>query len=142
MVRKNNISQFSKKPVVILPHFALAFFVFIALFQATDFYFYKFESFEINQKFIFGLWGNNATSILIALVGLVVLYCIFWLNDRLDKLFLLLFCAVLSNSLDRLIYGGVVDYFKIFSWPSFNAADVVIILVIIIRLIILLEKQR
>lgn len=142
MARKNNISQFNKKPVVILPHYALAFFVFMALFQATDFYFYKFESVEINQRIIFGLWGNNAVAVLFAIAGLMVLYFLFWFSDRLDKLFLLLFCAVLSNCLDRLFYGGVVDYFKIFSWPSFNIADIVIILVIIIRLIMLLKKQK
>lgn len=142
MARKNNISQFSEKPVIILPHYALAFFVFMALFQATDFYFYKFENVEINQRIIFGLWGNNIVSILFAATGLIILYLLFWLNDRLDKMFLLLFCAVLSNCLDRLFYGGVVDYFKIFSWPSFNLADIVIIVVIITKLIILLRKQK
>jgi len=47
--------------------------------------------------------------------------------------------AAISNLIDRVIHGGVIDYFSIsiynYQWPIFNLADAVIVIGIIVLLI-------
>lgn len=54
--------------------------------------------------------------------------------------------AALSNLADRLIHGGVIDYFSIstynYQYPIFNLADAIIVIGIIILLIINFKKKK
>lgn len=49
---------------------------------------------------------------------------------------LLIISGAISNFIDRIIYGGVIDfiliYYKNYSWPVFNIADTCIVLGVII----------
>ena len=47
----------------------------------------------------------------------------------------LIILGALSNLLDRLIFGYVIDYINIFIWPVFNLADAMIVVGIIFYII-------
>jgi len=45
-----------------------------------------------------------------------------------DLIFALVIGGAIGNLIDRIIYGSVIDYIKIYSYPSFNVADIAIVL--------------
>jgi signal peptidase II len=47
----------------------------------------------------------------------------------------IILAGALSNFADRLLYGGVIDFIMIGSWPLFNVADICICLGILIMVI-------
>lgn len=51
-----------------------------------------------------------------------------WRSARIIISLSLIFAGALSNLLDRLWRGGVMDYCHLSFWPSFNFADVIIVL--------------
>jgi len=142
MVRKNRISNFDRDPTIIMPGFVWAFFLWAILIQAVDFYFYKFKRFELNERIIFGLWGNNPLAFLVSIFLLVFIYLIFWSKSGPDKVCLLLVCAVMSNLLDRIFYHGVVDYIFIGNWPAFNFADVLMVIALVARIIVVIRGSK
>jgi len=84
-----------------------------------------------NQGLAFGLGLPNY--ILIILVCLILIGLIYFGFKSFKKWqFSQLFCfsliigGAISNLIDRLIYGYVIDYIKIFGWPIFNLGDVMI----------------
>lgn len=58
---------------------------------------------------------------------------------------LLIISGAISNFIDRIIYGGVVDFislhFKNFYWPTFNIADAGIMLGILIIVVMSLKNE-
>jgi signal peptidase II len=93
-------------------------------------------------------WGFLSGSGLIIPVNLIFLGIIGWLwrqeknsKDRLG--WLLIFFGGLSNLLERMIFGCVHDYLKIFDfWPTFNLADVAIVVGAFIILIMKGQGER
>lgn len=77
-----------------------------------------------NIAFSFPISGALAIAL-----SVVVLFGVGWYCRRLptghwrDIIFGLIFGGALSNLLDRLIRGAVIDFVKISFWPSFNLAD-------------------
>jgi len=109
------------------PNFYLGDFAELKLFQNTKFYFFSF---------------GNYTNLIISLISGVVLIAFVILffkylktkNVLLLNGFLLVILGGVSNLFDRLYYGYVIDFVKIFILPIsiFNLADVLIILGIIL----------
>lgn len=103
------------------------------------------ELLTINNKFIFGLIGSNNLAIIISLLFLVL---IIYLTAKSKKFFstlidILLIAGVASNLLDRIFRDGATDYISIGSFPTFNIADILIIIgiaIIGINYILKLEK--
>lgn len=82
----------------------------------------------INDRFIFGLTGNNYVAILISIVLLTLMFFLIVKNNsKYYFTFSLLLAGAFSNILERIYYGGVVDYINIFFIPTFNIADLLII---------------
>lgn len=98
-----------------------------------------------NPKFIFGLIGSNNIAIGILLLALVTLV---YLTGKSKKLIFsfadaLLIAGIASNLLDRVFRGGATDYISIGNFPTFNIADIFIVIGIIvlgISYILKLEK--
>ncbi len=93
------------------------------------------NEYYINKGIIDGLFSNSPFIILV--LNLLVIYLIVYLLRHLkykqfQKVFLyLLLGGVLSNFIDKLFIGGVVDYIQIGVLNAFNFADIFILLFII-----------
>lgn len=86
------------------------------------------------------LWQFVMVSVVIALVaGLLSIYA--YTQHREGRLIygeLLVLSGAISNLVDRVIYGGVLDFiilsYKGWAWPAFNIADACIVTGIIIMM--------
>ncbi len=148
--------------------FSLYFFEYLAAFilliivdQSTKIYIAKvmfdnmFENIEVlpflnivfvrNTGISFGLFSDGGllnryffTSFSI-IVGSILLVISFLTKERLIRLSLLLIASgAIGNAIDRIYFGGVIDFIDIFiynfHWPAFNFADIFITLGVIFLL--------
>ena len=116
-------------------------------FSETSFYINDFINFDLvwNTGIGFGLFQSsssllyNSISLLIAFVILFLIYLLI-ISDKLDKISLsLILGGAIGNFYDRMIFKAVPDFinlhYKNFHWFTFNVADILISLGIIIFLI-------
>lgn len=108
------------------------FLISLIIFQLTDYVFFTSNISEINNKLIFGFLGNNILAIIVTIILITLLYKVIPKTKTFLSVVSLLVAAVSSNITDRLAYGGVIDYIKIWFVPIFNLADVIIVGSIII----------
>lgn len=92
------------------------------------------ELLTTNNNFIFGLIGSNNIAIIILLLSLVFFV---YLTAKSKKTVytladILLIAGVASNLLDRVFRGGATDYISIGRFPTFNIADIFIIIGLIV----------
>ena len=73
-------------------------------------------------------WGIPLQGFLLLFLWIVCILVLLWLMKKHPwNFFLLLVLAgAISNVLDRLLFGCVVDYIKLGSFPVFNLADTLI----------------
>lgn len=85
----------------------------------------------INRGVVFGWLTHPFVVVVLLVMGVLVLFRLLRstkiaFNDRWGLA--LVAVGGLSNILDRLLYGGVIDYWPLFGWSTFNLADVEILL--------------
>ena len=97
----------------------------------------------------FGLFSGLISPWLLIILGLLVVSFIFYLmksaSDTLEEWGLLIIISgALSNIIDRIFNGYVIDFiyfhYKDFFWPAFNFADIYITIGIIMIVINILRK--
>lgn len=93
--------------------------------------------FFTNLNIAFGLPLPQAVIIILTVLILIFLGLVWSFNlSKLNFLNVfglsLVILGALSNLLDRLIFGYVIDYINIFIWPVFNLADAMIVAGLII----------
>ena len=91
-----------------------------------------------NTGVSFGLLGDSSTSrwILVALALVIVVVLLAWLMRAGTGIvvfaLVLVVGGALSNVIDRVLYGAVIDFVDIhafgFHWPAFNIADMSIVI--------------
>ncbi len=91
-----------------------------------------------NTGVSFGLFGDSDTSrwILVALALVIVAILVVWLaraaNTVVAFALAMVIGGALSNVIDRILFGAVVDFIDIhgfgFHWPAFNLADTTIVI--------------
>ncbi len=125
--------------------------IFIIIDQAVKWWMVQYHPYLIfaNSGVIFGFVENPWLKYLLIIIGLILLI---WLISK-TKLpatsyqlpAALIIAGALSNILDRLIYGHVIDYIKLPGflsfWPTFNLADVFIVIGVIMYLHQLLKTE-
>ena len=137
----------------------LAFILLIIIDQSTKIFFAKimlnnmFENIEIfpflnivfvrNTGISFGLFSDGGllnryffTSFAIVL-GSILLIISFFTKEKLMKLSLLMISSgAIGNAIDRIYFGGVIDFIDFFiynfHWPAFNFADIFITIGVIL----------
>ena len=102
---------------------------------------------HINAGMVFGFFVNNLVYyILFALITLILFYLL--VDCYRKQEWLLLWClafiviGAFSNLLDRLNYGGVVDFINVPFWSIFNLADIYIMAAVFIWLISLIKNGK
>ncbi len=99
----------------------------------------------------FGLFSGTIPSIYLIIIGLLVVFFIFYLlvnaQDKLEQwgLFIII-CGALANIIDRFINGYVIDFIYLhinqYYWPAFNFADIYISIGIIMILLNIIKKLK
>lgn len=122
----------NKKPLLAI--FALG--LLFAL-QAIDFLEYKYLPYQLNNGLMFGFFGNNlmAISLSVLILSVVIVY----IKPNYDWRVAMFATGIISNCIDRIIYGGVIDYISVWYIPKFNLADLSIVAGLIL---IALKKLR
>ena len=94
--------------------------------QAMDFIFRGRLHYLLNSKAIFGLALDNQLAIFLSVLLLLLCYVLIKTNS--NKMLLALFVGgSMSNIIDRIFYGGVVDYINLFNISIINLADIAIV---------------
>ena len=97
----------------------------------------------------FGLFSGLISPWLLIIIGLLVVGFIFYLMKSASDMFeewslLIIISGALSNIIDRIFNGYVIDFiyfhYKDFFWPAFNFADIYITIGIIMIVINILRK--
>ena len=97
----------------------------------------------------FGLFSGLISPWLLIILGLLVVGFIFYLMKSASDMFeewsfLIIISGALSNIIDRIFNGYVIDFiyfhYKYFFWPAFNFADIYITIGIIMIVINILRK--
>ena len=118
----------------------ILFLVSLALLQTLSFILIRFDLATVNPKIFFGQYFDNETAIIVVM-GLLIPFWHFLKNVLKAQVGLrnIILASVCSNLLDRVFYGGVVDFIDLAIIPVFNAADMVIIIGLIL---LCLDKTR
>lgn len=105
---------------------------------------------SVNFGASFGLFtGFTFLLIIIAIaVLLIILFFYFIANKKLNNLskvaFILLFAGTLSNLIDRIFFGYIIDWltFSFVTFPAFNLADVSNIVGALLLVIFLIKNKH
>ena len=85
----------------------------------------KFFSFEENYGAAFGILQNKLS--LLIFIGFLIIGFLIYYSNLVEGLGIygigLLLGGATSNLIDRMLYGYIVDFIKIWIWPAFNLAD-------------------
>ena len=103
--------------------------------------------FFTNINLAFGLPLPQFLIIIFVIIILLAL-CYFWwfslFKTNIWQIFALslIILGALSNVLDRLIFGFVIDYVNIFIWPVFNLADCMIVVGVLTYILSLFKLKK
>ena len=86
---------------------------------------------SINRGLILGIKLNQ---FLIIILSIIILTLLMYSKRYLIKVeigFNIIICGILMNLSDRILWGGVLDYFRFFNILSYNIADLFILVGIV-----------
>lgn len=103
-----------------------------------------------NPGVLFGYISNNFIKYTLILLSFAILIYLVKISDLKNKYiqisFSLIIAGAISNFLDRLINGYVVDYISLPSilafWPKFNLADIFIVVGVVIYIFFYLGEKN
>jgi signal peptidase II len=151
MVLKNSKDFKSKKVEVRGYYIAIVFLMLIMLDRVT-----KIWASGLNKEIDHGIIAFTTTintgagfSILqdmnmaLAILSVIVLIAIIYLNKHIPKFSLATISAgIVGNLIDRISYGGVIDFINFKFWPIFNIADSLICIGAIYWIIVMWKEEK
>lgn len=94
-------------------------------------------TYVMNTGTFFGLF-KGAPMLFILLAFVVCLYIV-WRYSSFKQIYVipaaLVFAGALGNLVDRLLYGGVIDFIDVGFWPVFNVADSAISIAVVLLVV-------
>ena len=102
-------------------------------------------TYSTNTGAIFGMLRGMNT--LLILVGLfIVIWLIYYVyaetkSENTSYFFALIIGGAISNLIDRIVYGSVIDFINFYFWPTFNIADSAITVGVIAIVIYYMKKS-
>ncbi len=117
--------------------------IFVLILQLIQCLFFHFGDYSLNANLLFGLVRFNfwSTGLFFLAIGIIFILS---LKNKFPLESLLIGSGIISNLIDRLLRGGVVDYIAILFIPTFNLADLLIVvgtIVLVLRFIPLRQKS-
>jgi lipoprotein signal peptidase len=98
-----------------------------------------FHSYIFNKGVSFGLLANSNLSLLLSIIALLALVYLIY-KSKINSKYMLIIAGGVSNLLDRVIYGAVIDYLNFMNIIWFNLADIYINLGILLIVIVLIKE--
>ncbi len=93
-------------------------------------------NYNINSGAFFGFFKNSKSLIIILSMIILILIIVCLIKTNYNKLSLILiFSGIFGNLIDRIFYGGAIDFIDIKIWPIFNLADSFIVMGVILLII-------
>lgn len=87
-----------------------------------------FKSSYLNSGIAFGFFEGNAHLVTLLYTLAFILLAGFWIKQKPKGFgWVFLLAGILSNLIDRVRVGAVVDYLIVGNFPAFNLADILII---------------
>ena len=116
-----------KDPQIFQKLFFLIIILTISLDQITKFVAKNYFDYFCNSGFAFGFFPNLFNGYFSFVTVVIVGYLLLKQRETFGRVSLsLIFAGGISNLVDRLINGCVVDFIDLKFWPSFNVADLAI----------------
>jgi lipoprotein signal peptidase len=112
----------------IFKNFALIAFAVVFLHFLEQMIFESGISYLINRSMIWGLIPGNRSAIVLSVATLIVLGFFLFYNTKYRLWITLIMIGAGSVALERIVFGGALDYLRIWFLPAFNFADILIIL--------------
>jgi lipoprotein signal peptidase len=131
---EKSLSQMFKK---YRSHFMIVFI--LILLQIIEWAVFRNFSFSLNAKAIF---GSVSVPRILILSTCLVFFVLFLTVKKYQFGFGLLLVGSLSNLLDRIFYGGVLDYLKVPYIPTFNFADITITIGAFLIILVIIFGDR
>ena len=107
------------------------FFVLLCLDRLTKLLFFSASVVNTGVAFSFFV-GNNLFFLLLGIIFFFGLSWWYWKEPSIGILFLA--AGALGHVLDRIFYGGVIDFIDVGFWPVFNLADVFLVIGVVLLL--------
>jgi len=85
------------------------------------------HSVSVNTGFIFGVIDGNFLASIVSVSLLLLLFFYVRSRNYLWIPFIMIASGGIANVFDRTIYGGSQDYLNLWSIPTFNVPDIVIV---------------
>lgn len=119
--------------------------VLLGFIQLLHWWLYKYfgQLVNINTNAVWGIPARSVTIIAISALAIgALVYLGATVKPRWPLAILFVLAGATSNLIDRIHYGGVVDYFDIKIWPVFNVPDIMITGATIWYLLIIFKYQN
>lgn len=99
-------------------------------------------SFNEGSAFGIRIVESKTTWVILSLILILALCLIPYKSKKFSIAKKLIISGTIGNLIDRLIYGKVVDFIKLSFWPSFNIADTMITIGLILAILDLFGREK
>ncbi|MGV8141182.1 MAG: signal peptidase II [Candidatus Woesearchaeota archaeon] len=153
VLKSSNSGKFRSKNVKVRGYYTLIFFLILVFFdritktwaisslkESKDFGILAF-TYVLNTGAGFSIMhGMNNLLIIISLIAIIAI--IYYNKDIPRFSLIMILSGIFGNLIDRVTYGGVIDFINLKFWPIFNLADSMIFIGVVYWTIIIFKNDK